>query len=190
MHPPPAITQTLAANCASPAPETSERWWRLASQLVDIIGGFCAELGVPRSYGRIFGFAYVAPRPVSFHDIVSGLGISKGSASQGLRWLRSGGFIHRLGRSPGPAGIRREYFTPDHNVGRFLEAVLLRRLGPPLNTFGDRLAEIAGELDRLPADSEDSETPIWHMCQQVRRMERWRRKTGALSQSLSSGLDQ
>jgi hypothetical protein len=50
--------------------------------------------GVPKSVGQIYGLLYASPEPLSFSDIVVRLGISKGSASQGLRLLRSLGAIN------------------------------------------------------------------------------------------------
>ena len=49
--------------------------------------------GVPKSVGQIYGLLYASPVPLSFSDIVERLGISKGSASQGLQFLRSLGAI-------------------------------------------------------------------------------------------------
>jgi hypothetical protein len=49
--------------------------------------------GVPKSVGQIYGLLYASPEPLSFSDIVERLEISKGSASQGLQFLRSLGAI-------------------------------------------------------------------------------------------------
>lgn len=50
--------------------------------------------GVPKSVGQIYGLLYASPRPLSFSGIVERLEISKGSASQGLQFLRSLGAIN------------------------------------------------------------------------------------------------
>ena len=41
-------------------------------------------LGVPKSVAAIYGVVFASPVPLSFADIESHLGISKGSVSQGL----------------------------------------------------------------------------------------------------------
>jgi len=45
-------------------------------------------VGVPKSIGQIYGLLYSSREPLSFSDIVECLEISKGSASQGLQFLR------------------------------------------------------------------------------------------------------
>jgi DNA-binding transcriptional ArsR family regulator len=50
--------------------------------------------GVPKSVVQIYGLLYATPDPLSFSDIVERLDISKGSASQGLQFLRSLGAVN------------------------------------------------------------------------------------------------
>ncbi len=50
-------------------------------------------LNLPRSVGELFGYLFAAESPRPFDEIVSALGISKGSASQGLKWLAQIGAI-------------------------------------------------------------------------------------------------
>jgi len=46
-----------------------------------------AALNLPRSIGELFGYLFASENPQPFDEIVSTLGISKGSASQGLKFL-------------------------------------------------------------------------------------------------------
>ena len=46
-------------------------------------------LGFPRSVGEIYGLLYFTPNPLTMEQIAKRLGISIGSASQGLKSLRS-----------------------------------------------------------------------------------------------------
>jgi DNA-binding transcriptional regulator GbsR (MarR family) len=50
-------------------------------------------LNLPRSVGEIFGFLFAADEPRPFDEVVARLGISKGSASHGLKFLTGIGAI-------------------------------------------------------------------------------------------------
>lgn len=50
-------------------------------------------LNLPRSVGEIFGFLFAADEPRPFDEVVARLGISKGSASHGLKFLTKIGAI-------------------------------------------------------------------------------------------------
>ena len=43
---------------------------------------------LPKSVGAIFGLAFASPQPLALDDFVERLEISKGSASQGLKFLQ------------------------------------------------------------------------------------------------------
>ena len=50
-------------------------------------------LNLPRSVGEIFGFLFASDEPRPFDEVVARLGISKGSASHGLKFLAGIGAI-------------------------------------------------------------------------------------------------
>ncbi|MFN6016277.1 MAG: GbsR/MarR family transcriptional regulator, partial [Verrucomicrobiota bacterium] len=50
-------------------------------------------LGLPPSIGEIYGLLFISQAPLSLDDLVKRLKISKGSASQGLRTLKSLGAV-------------------------------------------------------------------------------------------------
>ena len=53
-----------------------------------------AALSLPRSIGEIYGLLFSTEEALSLDDIIERLRISKGSASEGLRWLRSLGAVN------------------------------------------------------------------------------------------------
>src|SRR6056300_1645354 len=84
-----------------------------------VIGFFCdgvRMLGLPKSIGEIYGLLYVSQEVLSLDDLVSRLGISKGSASQGLRLLRELGAVREF---DGVVG-RRVYYEPDVELKRLV----------------------------------------------------------------------
>ena len=61
----------------------------LEIESIDFFVRLMGLLGLPRSVGEIYGLLYFSPHPLPMDQIVSRLGISIGSASQGLKTLRS-----------------------------------------------------------------------------------------------------
>lgn len=97
-------------------------------QVVDFFLSAADLLGVPKSVAVIYAIIFASPRPLSFADIEGRLDISKGSISQGLRFLREIGALKEVST----AADRAELFTPDLElrklVGRFIESRLEKQL--------------------------------------------------------------
>ena len=71
----------------------------LTSIEMDVIGVFVNAvklLGMPRSVGEIYGLLFITPEPLPLDALVVRLGISKGSASQGLKVLRGLGAVKQV----------------------------------------------------------------------------------------------
>ena len=61
--------------------------------VIDLFVRGVRVLGLPKSIGEIYGLLYISSAPLPLDAIVAKLGISKGSASQGLRFLRNLGAV-------------------------------------------------------------------------------------------------
>ena len=156
----PADTSTAADASASP---------RLSATQVEIVE-LCADavqqLGFSRSVGQIFGVIYGSPRPLAFADVVARLGISNGSVSQGLRFLRELGAIRPV---EDPEG-RREVFVAETELRKLLGGVLEHRFRAPLEAGAARLAEM--ELRLVDADEPQRE----FLEQRIDSLRIWHRK--------------
>lgn len=107
----------------------------------EVIGYFAPwgeVLGVPPSVARIYGLLYVAGAPMTFDDIRSKLGMSTGSVSQGLRFLRKRELV-----SAAKAGDdRRERYEAVPSLGRFVQAQLKHEVQPRLESGDARLERL------------------------------------------------
>src|SRR5437016_1786539 len=65
----------------------------LESEVIGLFVQISRMLGQPRSYAEIYGLIFIAGRPIPMDELIQRLGISKGSASQGLRFLRKAGAV-------------------------------------------------------------------------------------------------
>lgn len=105
---------------------------------VQIVGA----LGVPRSVGEIFGVLFCATQPQPFEAIVDKLGISKGSVSQGLKFLVKIGAaaIVYVPRD------RRTYYEAETSMRRLVSGALRESVQPHLEGNGQFIDSIRAQL--------------------------------------------
>jgi DNA-binding transcriptional regulator GbsR (MarR family) len=133
----------------------------LEQQVVNVFVDGVKVLGMPRSIGEIYGLLFISQEPLSLDDLVNRLQISKGSASQGLRALKSLGAV----REAAGNSERRTHFEAavelKRLVGGFIREQVrphldsgkskVKRLGTIVNTIEDRQRRdfLNDRLDRL-----------------------------------------
>lgn len=93
-------------------------------QSVEMFVRFAIALSMPRSIGELYGLLMAVEKPLTLDDVTSLLEMSRGSANQGLRWLRHAGAI----RSVYLPGVRREHFLPEMELRRLAGALLRDRV--------------------------------------------------------------
>ena len=85
-------------------------------------------LGVPKSVAEIYGFLYVCPAPVGFPEIERRLALSKGSVSEGLRFLKDHGMVESA-RQP---RVRADLWSVTPSLAGSLATLLRNRVQPAL----------------------------------------------------------
>src|SRR5438876_12324214 len=65
----------------------------LETEIIDLFVQVSRLLGQPRSLAEIYGLLFISARPLAMDDLIERLHMSKGSASQGLKFLRSVGAV-------------------------------------------------------------------------------------------------
>ncbi len=108
-------------------------------------------LGLPKSVGAIFGLLYMSPRPLTMEEIMGRLRISLGSASQGLRQLRS----FKAVRPVYVPGARRDHFEAEDQFRKLIGSFLNDEVGGQLDTAHERLGSLAKLVERAPAAERD-----------------------------------
>lgn len=117
-------------------------------------------LGLPRSVGEIYGLLFVSRVPLALDDLVERLGISKGSASQGLRFLRALGAVSE---SSGDAS-RRTYYQPEDSLKRLVGGFIREQIRPHLESGLSKLEE----LERAAAGIRDREEREHHLLRMMK----------------------
>lgn len=175
-------TKPATRKAAAPPPEKPTTAPVLPDVEVEMISSFVhlAHLvGLPRSYGEIYGLLFSHSKPLPLEGIISRLGISAGSASQGVRVLRSMRLINVVYQT----GDRRDHFTAETRLQNLIAGVLRERLSPHLQS-GTEQVTMLGEL----VDSMEDSTDRDHYEQRVQLMRRWVRHARRLIPVLMRGV--
>jgi DNA-binding transcriptional regulator GbsR (MarR family) len=90
----PAQAATMNESSSDIAPVTGLD--PVESEFIRFFVQIATTLNLPRSIGEIFGFLFAADEPRPFNEVVARLGISKGSASHGLKFLVKIGAISQV----------------------------------------------------------------------------------------------
>jgi len=116
-------------------------------EMADIFADLAELFGNPSSIGAIYGLLFASSEPLSMEEIVENLGISTGTASQGLRRLVELEAIV----SQKSDGERVTRFSAKLELRPFVGMFLEQQLQPRLNRSAERIALIEQNLSALPA---------------------------------------
>lgn len=157
LQPRPTTTDRLTA--ADPAFER---------ECVALFSEFLHVLGVPKSVGAIYGLLFASPTPLCFADIVERLGVSKGSVSQGLTFLRQSGAVRPMD------GGRREYFEPELGLRRLASGLLQEKIQPLAKESRAALVR----LRRQAAERQGAGRKF--QLERIKQLEAWHRQLGRI----------
>ena len=133
-------------------------------QVVSLFADGVRLAGLPRSIGEIYGLLFISAEPLAMDDLVERLNISKGSASQGLKLLRTLAAIREV---EGP-DVRRTYFEGDIELKKLVGGFIREQMRPHMESGKDRLKaleeEVAKEEDGIKQEFYD---------ERVKKLERW-----------------
>ena len=107
----------------------------LELESIDFFVRLMGILGLPRSVGEIYGLLYFSEIPLTMEVIRSRLKISIGSASQGLRTLKSLKAI----RSTYVPGDRRDHYSAETEFKRLFSSFIKDEIMPHLESAKDRI---------------------------------------------------
>ncbi len=139
-----------------------------------VIDFFCDAvriLGLPKSIGEIYGLLYVTREALSLDDLVGRLGMSKGSASQGLKTLRELGAVKESKVVEG----RRSYYEPDVELKQLVGGFIKEQVRPRLASGEEKLEYLKGMVERMPGDARAD-----FYAGRLERLGRWSRRAKVL----------
>jgi HTH-type transcriptional regulator, glycine betaine synthesis regulator len=155
----------------------------LERQVVAVFVDGVRVLGLPRSIGEIYGLLFISRSPLSLDDLVHRLKISKGSASQGLRMLKSLGAVREASGTGGAE--RRTYYEPAVELKRLVGGFIREQIRPHLDSGKTKINHLA----ETARDVEDPEHRRF-LCDRVERLEQWMSSGGRVLPLLQKILGQ
>ena len=133
-------------------------------QVVSLFADGVRVAGLPRSVEEIYGLLFVSAEPLAMDDLVVRLNISKGSVSQGLKFLRTLGAIREV---EGP-DVRRTYYEGDIELKKLVGGFIREQMRPHMESGKDRLKSLEAEV----AKEEDGAKQAFY-DERVKKLERW-----------------
>jgi len=131
----------------------------------EVIAYFCdgvRVLGLPKSIGEIYGILFISPEPLSLDGLVEKLDMSKGSASQGLKFLRNLGAIHRQEVE------RKSYYSPELNLKSLVGGFIKEEIRPHMKSGEEKLAQIKTQIEK---EKEEATAEFYE--ERFEKMQRW-----------------
>jgi DNA-binding transcriptional regulator GbsR (MarR family) len=136
-------------------PPLTRHWLEPLSPLeieaIDLFISLVRLLGMPKSVGELYGLLFVSPVGVPMDTLMERLTMSKGSASQGLKLLRSFGAV----KTVYVAGDRRDHYVAEIDLSRFASNFIKGELQPHLESGLQRLERMEQHIKEAPAGARE-----------------------------------
>ena len=107
-----------------------------------------AVFSLPRSVAQIYGLLFTTPEPLSIDDISLRLGVSRGSAFEGLRWLRDLGAVEGVFLP----GVRKEHFRAEFQLRKLATGFLRNQIQPHVDNGTEHLKRLKETIDPSSKD--------------------------------------
>ena len=123
----------------------STRLSPVVRRFIEDAGNTTQSFGIGRVLGQIYAYLYFSPVSRNLNDMQEALGISKGSASTGVRQLEQWGAARKVWVK----GDRKDYYQADDWFGKILKNAILDTVGKKMTVYTALLDEIETELSNL-----------------------------------------
>jgi HTH-type transcriptional regulator, glycine betaine synthesis regulator len=152
-------------------------------QVVELFVDGVRVLGLPKSIGEIYGLLFISPSSLSLDDFVTRLGISKGSASQGLRALKELGAVREAATNGNSE--RRTYYEPALELKSMVGGFIREQIRPHLESGRSKVENLIDSANQLADPTERD-----FYGERLERLEQWMIKSGRVLPVLQKLLGQ
>jgi HTH-type transcriptional regulator, glycine betaine synthesis regulator len=138
----------------------------LEVEVIDFFVRLSRLLGQPQSLAEIYGLLFISARPLAMDDLIERLHLSKGSTSQGLKFLRNMGAVKMVY----VARDRRVHYESVAELRNLAARFLRDQIVPHLDNGQARLARMAELVRQLPAEDRA------HLGGRVKMLRSWEKR--------------
>jgi DNA-binding transcriptional regulator GbsR (MarR family) len=153
----------------------------LERQVVAVFVDGVKVLGLPRSIGEIYGLLFISQEALALDDFVQRLKMSKGSASQGIRMLKSLGAVREVDGS----ADRRTYYEPAVELKRLVGGFIREQIRPHLDSGKTKINLLTDTAEAL-----DDPLRRKFLSERLERLESWMTSGGRVLPILQRLLGQ
>ena len=121
------------------------------TEVIHLFVQLSRALGQPPSVAEIYGLLFISPQPLPQDEFIERLNLSKGSASQGLRYLLDLGAV----RTVYVAGDRRVHYEAVAELRNLVNRFLRQQVLTYFDDSTDRLGRILAGARELPGGQRD-----------------------------------
>lgn len=161
---------------ATPIPEAEESVSALAEleqEVIDLFVQVARILGQPKSIGEIYGLLFISERSLPMETVMERLQISKGSASQGLKFLRN----MRAVKVVYEKGDRRDHYVAEGSLKALASGFIREQVEPHLESGESRLERMRVIVEQA-AEAEEGAT-AFHQ-ERIKRLKNWHKRSRQL----------
>ncbi len=115
----------------------------LEGQVLEFFSDAVRVLGLPKSVGEIYGVLFISKEALSLDGLVERLGISKGSASQGLKMLRTLGAVKEVDALEG----RKVFYEADVELKSLVGGFIREKIRPHLESAKEKTRRMKQEYE-------------------------------------------
>jgi DNA-binding transcriptional regulator GbsR (MarR family) len=151
--------ETAKTNTAGPRLKSAE------AEVIHLFIQFAGAIGQPRSVAEIYGLLFVSEKPLSMNTLVERLNLSKGSASQGLKYLQDLGAV----RTVYIESDRRTHYEAVAELRKLARRFLQQQVLSHFEDSTSRLDDIVAQTQKL------SEEQRKHIMERIKLLRRWER---------------
>lgn len=156
-----------------------EQLTRVEVDMIDIFVRIARLFGVSKSVGEIYGLLFISASPVPLDYIRLKLNLSSGSASQGLRLLRTLGAV----QATYMPGDRRDHYLAETGLRKITTGFLREKVVPDLMVHEEHLERLTGLLDEIPQVNRP------HIEARIQLLNSWRQQARAVLPIVMGGLE-
>jgi DNA-binding transcriptional regulator GbsR (MarR family) len=144
-------------------------------KFIEDTGNTTQALGVGRVVGQIFAYLYFSEEPRTLDDMKEALGISKGSASMGVRQLEQWGAVQKIWVK----GDRKDYYTANDYFGSIIRNILQDIMGKRLASMSALLADAEVQLSSASTTPQPTTDNPLFLQGRVKRLREFQEKVNS-----------
>ena len=142
----------------------------VVKRFVQEAGSTTQSFGLGRVVGQIYAYLYFCAEPQHLGDLQEALGISKGSASTGVRQLEQWEAVRKVW----VRGDRKDYWEASDWFGKILRKALFDTVAEKLNAYSDMLDRAAADAEQEAEETDAAnDGEMTHILERVNRLQRF-----------------